>query len=196
MKTRTLAYTAAFTLLLLLIPHKSRVPSAETPEEIMANERSSESLSAYDKVIKATADSLGMDWHLIAAVVYHESRFHNEAQSARGAVGLMQILSSRYSQEYLLEPANNLRVGSRYLKRLETVYSSVAAKPAGALKFALAAYNFGEGKVWRLIKQAQDAGEDASRWDVVAATQLPKGHHTVAYVEKVLDTYSYYYSKY
>ena len=196
MKTRTLAYAAAFTLLLLLIPHKSRVPSAETPEEIMANERSSESLSAYDKVIKATADSLGIDWHLIAAVVYHESRFHNEAQSARGAVGLMQILSSRYSQEYLLEPANNLRVGSRYLKRLETMYSSVAANPTEALKFALAAYNFGEGKVWRLIKQAQDAGEDASRWDVVAATQLPKGHHTVAYVEKVLDTYSYYYSKY
>ena len=87
----------------------------------MANERSSESLSAYDKVIKATADSLGMDWHLIAAVVYHESRFHNEAQSARGAVGLMQILSSRYSQEYLLEPANNLRVGSRYLTGVNVV---------------------------------------------------------------------------
>ena len=76
------------------------------------------------------------------------------------------------------------------------MYSSVAANPTEALKFALAAYNFGEGKVWRLIEQAQDAGEDASRWDVVAATQLPKGHHTVAYVDKVLDTYSYYYSKY
>ena len=38
--------------------------------------------------------------------------------------------------------------------------------------------------------------EEASRWDVVASTQLPKGHHTVSYVEKVLDTYSYYYSKY
>ena len=71
MKNRTLAYAAAFTLLLLLIPQKSRVPRAETPEEIMAQERSTESLSAYDKVIKATADSLGMDWHLIAAVVYH-----------------------------------------------------------------------------------------------------------------------------
>lgn len=162
----------------------------------MAVERSTESLSVYDKVIKATADSLDMDWHLIAAVVYHESRFHNEAQSARGAVGLMQILSSRYSQEYLLEPANNLRVGGRYLKRLQNMYTPVAANPTEALKFALAAYNFGEGKVWRLIGQARDAGEDASRWDVVASTQLPKGHHTVSYVEKVLDTYSYYYSKY
>lgn len=196
MKTRTLAYTAAFTLLLLLIPQKSRVPHAETPEEIMAEERCTESLSSYDKVIKATADSLGMDWHLIAAVVYHESRFHNEAQSARGAVGLMQILSSRYSQEYLLEPANNLRVGSRYLKRLQAMYSSTAANPTESLKFALAAYNFGEGKVWRLIKQTQEAGEDASRWDVVASTQLPKGHHTVAYVEKVLDTYADYYKRY
>ena len=33
MKNRTLAYAAAFTLLLLLIPQKSRVPRAETPEE-------------------------------------------------------------------------------------------------------------------------------------------------------------------
>lgn len=196
MKTRALAYAAALTLLLLLIPPKGRVPAGESPEEIMAEERSGEPLSAYDKVIKATADSLSMDWRLIAAVVYHESRFHNEAQSARGAVGLMQILSSRYSEEYLLDPANNLRVGSCYLKRLQKMYSSVAANPTESLKFALAAYNFGEAKVWRLIGQAQDAGEDASRWDIVAATQLPKGHHTVSYVEKVLDTYSDYYRRY
>ena len=162
----------------------------------MAEERSGEPLSAYDKVIKATADSLSMDWRLIAAVVYHESRFHNEAQSARGAVGLMQILSSRYSEEYLLVPENNLRVGSRYLKRLQKMYSAVAANPTESLKFALAAYNFGEGKVWRLIKKTQEAGEDASRWDTVAATQLPKGHHTISYVEKVLDTYSDYYRRY
>lgn len=194
MKKRALAY-AALSLLLLLIPLKGRVPSAESPEEIMAVERSGKPLSAYDNVIKATADSLGMDWHLIAAVVYHESRFHNEAQSGRGAVGLMQVLSSRYSEEYLLEPANNLMVGSRYLKRLQGMYSTVAANPTEALKFALAAYNFGEGKVWRLIGQAQDAGEDASRWDIVA-TSLPKGHHTVAYVNKVLDTYADYYRKY
>ena len=162
----------------------------------MAEERSGEPLSAYDKVIQATADSLDMDWRLIAAVVYHESRFHNEAQSARGAVGLMQILSSRYSEEYLLVPANNLMVGSRYLKRLQKMYSPVAANPTESLKFALAAYNFGEGKVWRLIGQAHEAGEDASRWDIVASTQLPKGHHTVSYVEKVLDTYSDYYRRY
>ena len=196
MKKRALAYAAALTLLLLLIPPKSRVPFPESPEEIMAEERSGEPLSAYDKVIKATADSLSMDWRLIAAVVYHESRFHNEAQSARGAVGLMQILSSRYSEEYLLIPANNLMVGSRYLKRLQKMYSSVAANPTEALKFALAAYNFGEGKVWRLIGQAKDAGLDAGRWDIVASSQLPKGHHTVSYVEKVLDTYSDYYRRY
>ena len=195
MKMRPLAY-AALTLILLLIPRKDRVPAGESPEEILAEERSGEPLSPYDNVIKATADSLGLDWHLIAAVVYHESRFHNEAQSGRGAVGLMQVLSTRYSQEYLLEPANNLRVGGRYLKRLQKMYTPVAANPTEALKFALAAYNFGEGKVWRLIAQTEAAGLDATRWDTVAATQLPKGHHTTAYVEKVLDTYADYYRRY
>ena len=195
MKAHPLIY-AALTLLLLLIPLPGRIPGGETPEEIMAEERSGEPLSAYDNVIKATADSIGLDWHLIAAVIYHESRFHNEAESGRGAVGLMQVLSTRYSTEYLLEPANNLRVGSRYLKRLQNMFSAKAANPTEALKFALAAYNFGEGKVWRLIGQAEEAGLDASRWDTVASTQLPKGHHTVAYVEKVLDTYADYYRRY
>ena len=196
MSKRALAYAVGLALPLLLIPPKGRVPSAESPEEIMAVERSGEPLSAYDNVIKAVADSLSMDWHLIAAVVYHESRFHNEAESERGAVGLMQILSSRYSPEYLLEPSNNITVGTRYLKRLQAMYSSTAANPTEALKFALAAYNIGEGKVWHLITLAREAGEDASRWDAVAASQLPKGHHTVSYVEKVLDTYADYFKRY
>ena len=87
-------------------------------------------------------------------------------------------------------------VGTRYLKRLQAMYSSTAANPTEALKFALAAYNIGEGKVWHLITLAREAGEDASRWDAVAASQLPKGHHTVSYVEKVLDTYADYFKRY
>ena len=75
------------------------------------------------------------------------------------------------------------------------MYSENAASPTESLKFALAAYNYGEGKVWRLIRQTKDAGEDSSRWDVVAR-RLPKGHHTVSYVEKVLDTYSDYHKRY
>ena len=147
------------------------------------------SISQYDRLLKTAADSIGWDWRLLAAVVYHESRFHNEATSSKGARGLMQILSSRYSPEELDNPARNLSVGSRYLHRLEKQYP--AANPTEAVKFALAAYNLGEGRVASLISQADTLGLDASRWDNVA-TLLPEGHHTVSYVNNVLDTYQYY----
>ena len=147
------------------------------------------SISQYDNLLRANADSIGWDWRLLAAVVYHESRFHNEATSNKGARGLMQIRSRRYTAEELSNPARNLNIGSRYLHRLESMFP--AANPMESIKFALAAYNYGEGNLTRLIAKAEEQGLDATRWDKVA-TLLPEGHHTVAYVNNVLDTYQYY----
>ena len=149
------------------------------------------SISPYDRMLKASADSIGWDWRLLAAVVYHESRFHNEASSVKGATGLMQIRSDRYSTESLLDPAKNLSVGSRYLHKLEVMFSRNAADPTQALQFALAAFNLGDGRVKKLIEAAGAAGRDTTRWDSVAS-MLPARHHTITYVDEVLDTYAYY----
>ena len=66
-----------------------------------------------------------------------------------------------------------------------------AASPVESLKFALAAYNLGDGRMRSLIRRAREAGADATRWESVSAF-LPKGHRTITYVEKVLDTYDSY----
>lgn len=147
------------------------------------------SISRYDQLIKNVADSVGWDWRLLSAVIYHESRFHNDATSHKGARGLMQIRSNRYTAEELANPARNLYVGSSYLKRLEARFPG--ADPMESVKFALAAYNMGEGRLSSLIEQAEAQGLDATRWNNVA-TLLPQGHHTLSYVNNVLDTYQYY----
>jgi len=149
------------------------------------------SISRYDNILRNCADSIGWDWRLLAAVVYHESRFHNDASSSKGALGLMQIRSKRYTEEMLLNPSANISVGSRYLKKLEEMFSENASDPVEATKFALAAYNMGEGKVGQLIASTEAEGLDTSRWDNVKQ-QLPEHHHTRAYVENVLNTYAYY----
>ena len=149
------------------------------------------SISRYDNILRNCADSIGWDWRLLAAVVYHESRFHNDASSSKGALGLMQIRSKRYTEEMLLNPSANISVGSRYLKKLEEMFSENASDPVEATKFALAAYNMGEGKVGQLIASTEAEGLDTSRWDNVKQ-QLPEQHHTRAYVENVLNTYAYY----
>ena len=148
-------------------------------------------ISRYDNLIKKHAANTGWDWRLIAAIIYNESRFNNEANSHKGAQGLMQILSPKYTYEEVNDPDRNLEIGTRYLRRLQKMYAPVTADETECLKFVLASYNAGEGKIQRCIEEAREKGLDTSRWDPVS-TVLPKGHHTVSYVEKVLDTYRDY----
>lgn len=150
-------------------------------------------ISAYDDVIRSVSASAGVDWRLVSAIVYHESRFHNSASSVKGAVGLMQVHSPRYEDEALLDSRINLEIGTAYLRRLQKMFSPMAADTTECLKFALAAYNAGEGKVQNIIGAASREGLDSSRWDAaksVSTTRVPA--HTVAYVESVLDKYREY----
>ena len=144
-------------------------------------------LSEYDKVIRRYAQDIGWDWRLVAALIYHESRFHNQANSDKGAVGLMQIRSSRYTEEEMLDPESNLQIGTRYLDRLLSMFRPLSANEMEAVKFTLAAYNAGEGRVLIWKDKAQKKGLDDRWWDVVRS-QLPERHYTAAYVENVLNT--------
>lgn len=148
-------------------------------------------ISRYDSLIKKHAAAIGWDWRLIAAIIYNESHFNNDASSHKGAQGLMQILSSRYTFEEVSDPDRNLEIGTRYLRHLQRMYAPVTANETECLKFTLASYNVGEGKIQRCIEQAGEDGLDTSRWASVS-TMLPEGHHTIKYVENVLDTYRDY----
>jgi hypothetical protein len=153
-------------------------------------------ISSYDPLVRAYAASIGWDWRLLSAIIFRESRFHADANSHKGAVGLMQIRSSRYSTDTLLIPAVNLSVGTTYLKRLQNMFSANAADTTECVKFTLAAYNAGEGRILKCIQTARDKGVDDSRWDSVL-TVIPdvpgfKGKQTIVYVEDVLNTYAFY----
>lgn len=146
-------------------------------------------LSDYDKMIRRYAQDIGWDWRLVAALIYHESRFHNQANSSKGAVGLMQIRSSRYTDEEMLDPEANLEIGTRYLARLLEMFKPLTANEIEAVKFTLAAYNAGEGRVLIWKGKAHEQGLDDRWWDPVRSL-LPERHYTAAYVENVLNTYA------
>ena len=158
--------------------------------------RSLTSISAYDDIVKRNAAESGWDWRLLSAIIYHESRFHNESCSIRGAIGLMQILDERYSVDTLLDPAVNISLGTGKLSRMADMFSEIAADSLELLKFALAAYNAGQGSILRCVKAAEDLGVDPSYWDnlVSVMTEIPgfQGGQTTAYVREVLDTYEEY----
>jgi soluble lytic murein transglycosylase len=109
----------------------------------------------YPAIVRGHARSNGLDPALLAAVIYSESRFRPHVRSARGAIGLMQLLPSTaegiatrtggttFVPSDLDNPEINVRYGAWYLRHLEDHYSRLP----NAMTLALAAYNAGMGNV-------------------------------------------------
>lgn len=80
-------------------------------------------ISVWDEQLRHTARSVGVDWRLMSAMAYHESRFRNDQVSHKGAVGLMQVtpivaedlgLDEGYD---LADPSTNISLAARLLRR-------------------------------------------------------------------------------
>lgn len=153
-------------------------------------------ISPYDRLVKQNAREHGWDWRLLSAMIYHESHFINESGSDKGAIGLMQIHNEQYSVDTLLDPAVNISIGTKYLSYLSRMFSTRGADSLECLKFALAAYNAGEGTILKCIRTAEEMGVDATRWDSVVTVfpAMPDFHgkQTTAYVRDVLNTFNEY----
>ena len=136
----------------------------------------SHSQHGLSQLIQREAKRQGVDYALVKSVVAAESGFNTQAQSSAGAVGLMQIMpatardlglqsdASGTVEQKLVDPATNIRLGTRYLKYLSKKYP-------GRLDLVLAAYNAGHGAVQR------------------AGNRVPRIPETQNYVRKVTATY-------
>ena len=167
-------------------------------------------VSPYDNLFKKYAKQLGWDWRMVAAVVYQESKFSIGSRSHRGAIGLMQVMpqtGSYYGVDNLLDPEQNIIAGTNHLKRLQKIFSKYDLTHDELIKFTLAAYNAGEGRISDCRNLAAAKGFDNSRWDEIVkvipimredsiieeeSVKLGKfqGHETIDYIESVLAHYN------
>lgn len=162
-------------------------------------------LSPYDKLISKYASELGWNRYMLTALVWQESKFHIEANSRRGAVGLMQLMprtADRFQADDLLDPEDNMRTGVTYLKHLQGMFRKYTSSPEELMNFTLAAYNAGEGRIIDCINYASSIGAPHSRWEDIVAV-IPdmredsimeadtvklgkfKGYETIAYVQNM-----------
>jgi soluble lytic murein transglycosylase len=119
----------------------------------------------YSEYVRVHARENNLDPALLAAVIYQESKFDARAESASGAIGLMQLTpatakgiairtgGSRFETSDLLDPEINIRYGAWYLANLFRKY--------GNERLVLAAYNAGQGNVdkWRAAGQPIEFSE-------------------------------------
>ena len=120
------------------------------------------------------------------ALIREESRFHRDALSIRGAVGLMQLMPSTadwilkrdVTSEELTRPSVNIRAGVSYLSYLENRFDTIEQ--------VLAAYNGGPTNVRRWIREGV-VSIQAERF--VEEIPFPE---TRAYVKRVLTSFRLY----
>lgn len=165
----------------------------DNPAEKNAFDRFEASVSLFRKY----GQKYNVDWVMVAALAYQESRINQERTSPSGAVGVMQILPSTAADPNVGIPdidtlEGNIHAGIKYLAFLRDRYFSDAAMDdLNRLLFTLAGYNAGPAKIVQIRKEAENLGLNPNLWfdhvEIVAAREI--GRETVQYVSNI---YKYY----
>jgi len=166
--------------------------------KFVKNAAAKEEMEKFEKLVeyfKTYSDQYDMDYLLMAAQGYQESRLDQHAKSAVGAVGVMQVMPAT-GQDLkvgdISQEQNNVHAGVKYMRFMIDQY--FANEPMDRVNkglFAFAAYNCGPGRVQSLRKEAAKRGFDPNKWfnnvEVIASERI--GRETVTYVANI---YKYY----
>ncbi len=144
------------------------------------------------------SDKYELDYLLMMAQGFQESGLDQNAKSAVGAIGVMQIMPAtakdlKVGDISQLEP--NVHGGVKYIRfMVDQFYKDEPMTPLNKGLFAFASYNAGPGRVAQLRREAAKRGLDPNRWfnnvELVAADRI--GSETVNYVSNIYKYYTAY----
>lgn len=132
------------------------------------------SISKYDEYFKKYSRKYKIDWRLLAALCYQESRFTQNIENEWGAIGLFQIKQMTANEPYIkiseisgeANFENNIHAGVKYLAWIKNRYfdSKNEMTEDARLRMMLAAYNAGPRRVLQAINKAKEMKLDTSKW--------------------------------
>ena len=131
-------------------------------------------ISRFDNLMRKVGAEESQDWRLMSAIAYCESRFIENLESQRGAVGIMQIrpVVARHFNvpvESIDDTETNIRLAGKLLRQIEkTLKLDPSTAESDRMSIILACYNGGIGHVTDARRLAKSNGENPNSWEVVA----------------------------
>lgn len=174
-------------------------------------------ISVWDNQLREVASKIGVDWRLMSAMAYHESRYRNDQISSRGAVGLMQV-TPIVAQEFelqegydLSDPSTNITLAAKLLRRSSRAlgFGDFPSSDDG-IAIVVASYNCGITRTLEAQRLCKLYGGNKYSWRDVAemfrnmsdnewiAThdyrmrRFGDAEITIAYTEGVMELYDTY----
>jgi len=132
-------------------------------------------LPHYRTWFQEAAAKNGLDWRLLAAIGFQESRWDPQASSANGAMGVMMLTSNTAQAMGIknrTDPRESIFAGARYLAQVRDMVPTHIPEPDRTW-FTLAAYNVGFGHVEDARIIAQTLGKNPDSWAEVSQ-EMPK----------------------
>jgi membrane-bound lytic murein transglycosylase MltF len=164
------------------------VRNARSPEEVAKLERTVALFRKY-------GERYELDFLLMAAQAYQESRLDHNAKSPVGAIGVMQVMPATGKELAVgditqLEP--NVHAGVKYIRQLmDRNFGDEPMDDVNKMLFTFASYNAGPARIRQLRRRTAERGLDPNRWfnhvEVLVAQEI--GRETVQYVSNI---YKYY----
>lgn len=125
-------------------------------------------ISDYDDILRQYSKLIDWDWRLLAAQMYQESRFNEDARSWAGAFGLMQFMpetAKMYGIDSTSTPEEQIRAATLYLSWLDDYWKERIFDNDERINFVLASYNVGLGHVMDAVNIAISLGYDPQKWE-------------------------------
>ncbi len=130
-----------------------------------------ERLPRYQAWFQEAASATGIDWRLLAAIGYQESRWDETAVSPTGVQGLMMLTAEtarRVGVADRSDPRESILGGARYYRVVEKTIPARIPQPDRTW-LTLAAYNVGYGHLEDARILTQRRGQDPDSWPDVRA---------------------------
>jgi membrane-bound lytic murein transglycosylase MltF len=146
---------------------------------------------ALANIFQKYSSQYQIDWLLMTAQGYQESRLDQNKKSKVGAIGVMQIMPATGKELKVGDIGqvnNNINGGIKYIRYLiDQYYSKEPMTDLNKVLFAFAAYNAGPARIQQLRVEAGKRGLNPNIWfdnvERIAAERI--GNETVQYVSNI-----------